>query len=133
MDRRIEPIDESYRGLPDVPKEFYNYTVTGNESLVIREKLLVDIINMATDVIETSIDLFDPGIVGPFCLESIYHPDRGFTVFEISGRIVAGTNLFPMGSPYSAYFYEEPMSTGRRMAREIKMGIKKEELNKLVY
>ena len=39
---------------------------------------------------------------------------------EISARIVAGTNLFIDGSPYSYLNYDEPMSTGRRIAREIK-------------
>ncbi len=39
---------------------------------------------------------------------------------EISARIVAGTNLFIDGSPYSYLNYSEPMSTGRRIAREIK-------------
>lgn len=133
MDRRIEPIDESYRGFPDVPEEFFDYTVTGNEPLVIREKLLVNLIEMATNVVRTSRELFPPGITGPFCLETIYHPGRGFTVFEISGRIVAGTNLYPTGSPYSTYFFEEPMSTGRRIAREIKEGVESEKLEKIIY
>lgn len=133
MDRRIEPIDESYRGLPDVPPEFFDYTVTGNEPLAIREKLLVDLIEMATDVVEISRELFPPGMVGPFCLETIYHPERGFTVFEISGRIVAGTNLYPEGSPYSPYFFDEPMSTGRRIAREVKEGSRKGRLDEIIY
>ncbi len=133
MDRRIEPIDESYRGLPEIPEEFKNYTVTGNESVIVREKYLVDIMGMAAATVETSIELFNPGMVGPFCLETIYHPDRGFTVFEISGRIVAGTNLFPEGSPYSTYFHREPMSTGRRIAREIKIAAEKKVLDKVAY
>jgi len=99
----------------------------------VREKFLVDLIEMGTRVIEASKEIFDPGINGPFCLETIYHPNRGFTTFEISGRIVAGTNLFPMGSPYSAYVFDEPMSTGRRMAREIREGIEKNGLNKIIY
>ncbi len=133
MDRRIEPIDESYRGLPEVSEDFFDYTVTGNEPLVTREKLLVDLLEIGTNVIETSSEIFPPGIVGPFCIETVYHPERGFTAFEISGRIVAGTNLFPMGSPYSHYFYEEPMSTGRRIAREIKEGRKKDGLDRIIY
>lgn len=133
MDRRIEPIDECYRGLPEIPSEFFDYTVTGNEPLVTREKLLVDLLEIGTSVIETSSELFPPGIVGPFCVETVYHPKRGFTAFEISGRIVAGTNLFPTGSPYSQYFFEEPMSTGRRIAREIKKGRKKDELDRIIY
>jgi len=133
MDKRIEPIDEIYRGLPDVPDEFFDYTVTGNAPVVVREKLLVDVMRMAVNVVNASLELFPPGMVGPFCLETIYHPARGFTVFEISGRIVAGTNLYPEGSPYSPYFYEEPMSTGRRIAREIKECAKRGLLDKVIY
>ncbi len=133
MDRRVEPIDEIYRGLPDVSPEFFDYTVTGNEPLVIREKLLVDLIEIGTKVTKQSIELFPPGIVGPFCLETVFHPKSGFTVFEISGRIVAGTNLYPQGSAYSYYYFEEPMSTGRRIAREIKEGKERERLERIVY
>lgn len=133
MDKRIELIDESYRGLYDIPDEFFDYTVTGNQPIVIRESLLPDIIKMGINTVESSIKMFPPGILGPFCLETIYHPRRGFTVFEISARIVAGTNLYPQGSPYSYYLFNEPMSTGRRIAREIKIGIKRNELEKIIY
>ncbi len=47
-------------------------------------------------------------------------PDAEFFLMEVSARIVAGTNLFIDGSPYSYLNYTEPMSTGRRIAREIK-------------
>jgi len=133
MDKRIEPIDESYRGLPNIPDEFFDYTVTGNQPIIIRESFLPEVIKMGIDTVNASIQLFKPGMIGPFCLETIYHPQTGFTVFEISARIVAGTNLYPDGSPYSTYLFEEPMSTGRRIAREIKLGIKKEELEKIVF
>jgi 5-formaminoimidazole-4-carboxamide-1-(beta)-D-ribofuranosyl 5'-monophosphate synthetase len=119
MDKRIEPIDESYRGLPEIPEAFFDYTVTGNQSVVIRESLLPRVFEMGINTVKASISLFPPGMIGAFCLETIYHPDQGFTVFEVSARIVAGTNLFPQGSPYSYYLFNEPMSTGRRIAREI--------------
>ena len=60
------------------------------------------------------------GLFGAFCIETIITPDIQFYVMEISARIVAGTNLFIDGSPYSYLNYSEPMSTGRRIAREIK-------------
>lgn len=133
MDKRIEPIDESYRGLPNVPEDFLDYTVTGNQPIIIRESLLPDVMKMGFNTVKTSKKLFPPGMQGAFCLETIYHPKTGFTVFEISARIVAGTNLFPEGSPYSCYLFDEPMSTGRRIAREIKRGVERGELGKVVY
>lgn len=133
MDKRIEPIDESYRGLPDVPEEFLDYTVTGNQPIVIRESLLPSVMKMGIDTVNASKELFPPGMQGAFCLETIYNPEREFTVFEISARIVAGTNLYPEGSPYSCYLFKEPMSTGRRIAREIRRGIEEGKLERVVY
>lgn len=133
MDRRIEPIDESYRGLPDVPEEFFDFTVTGNQPVILRESLLTEILGIGARTVEKSLELFPPGMTGPFSLETIYSPTRGFTIFEISARIVAGTNLYPMGSPYSAYLYGEPMSTGRRIARELKHGLEEGKLDKIVF
>ncbi len=54
-----------------------------------------------------------------------------FKVFEISARIVAGTNPFIDGSPYS-YLSGEGISTGQRIAREIKEGIRLGLLDKII-
>lgn len=133
MDKRIEPIDESYRGLPDVPEEYYDYTVTGNQPVILRESLLPDVFEMGAKAVDASASLFPPGMLGAFSLETIYEPEKGFTVFEVSARIVAGTNLYPEGSPYSFYLFKEPMSTGRRIAREIKEATKRNTLKRIVY
>ena len=76
---------------------------------------------MGEDVVRVSKEICGPkGLFGAFCIETIITPDIQFYVMEISARIVAGTNLFIDGSPYSYLNYTEPMSTGRRIAREIK-------------
>ena len=77
-------------------------------------------------VVERSMELFG-GMIGPFCLETIVTDQLEFKVFEISTRIVAGTNLFIAGSPYSD-LTEPGMSTGRRIAREIRIGQKQGRL-----
>jgi 5-formaminoimidazole-4-carboxamide-1-(beta)-D-ribofuranosyl 5'-monophosphate synthetase len=56
-------------------------------------------------------------------------PELNFNVFEISARIVAGTNPFINGSPYTWLRYNEPMSTGRRIARDIKQAIEMDKLD----
>ena len=133
MDKRVETIDESYRGWLEMFDEFRDYTVSGNIPVIVRESLLRHIISMGIRVVETSKRLFYPGIVGPFCLETIYNPKRGFFTFEISARIVAGTNLFPNGSFYSWYIFDKPMSTGRRIAYEIRLALEKGKLEEVVY
>ncbi len=133
IDKRIETIDEAYRGLPEVPDEFLDYTVTGNQPVTIRESLLPEVMKMGVDVVKESVQLFPPGMQGAFCIETIYHPSRGFTTFEISARIVAGSNLYSQGSPYSVFSFKEPMSTGRRIAREVALGMKKKRLVEIIY
>lgn len=132
FDRRVEPVDEVYRALPDILPEFMDYTITGNQTLTLRESLLPYIFEMGRGAVEASQELIPPGMTGPFSLETFYHPARGFTVFEISARIVAGTNPFGEGSEYSIWTFGRPVTTGRRIAMEIKAGIESGELHKLV-
>jgi 5-formaminoimidazole-4-carboxamide-1-(beta)-D-ribofuranosyl 5'-monophosphate synthetase len=131
MDRRDESnIDELYKlGSTEELKKhgmFPSLVVTGNIPIVIRESLLSKVFEMGESVIKKSIELFG-GLVGPFCLESIVTDKLDFKVFEISCRIVAGTNPFITGSPYSDLI-EPGMSTGQRVAREIKNA---RDMNKL--
>ncbi|MFX1515406.1 MAG: formate--phosphoribosylaminoimidazolecarboxamide ligase [Promethearchaeota archaeon] len=109
-----------------------SYTVTGNSPVILRESLLPQVKKMGDNVVKASKELFPPGIIGPFCIETICTPDLEFYAFEISARIVAGTNLYPNGSQYSCYYFEEPMSTGRRIAREIKEAIQNNIIEKVV-
>lgn len=101
-----------------------SYTIVGNMGLVVRESLLAAIYAMGEQVIEASKGLDGIGLFGPFCLETVITPDLKMYVFEISARIVAGTNPYINGSPYTDLRYNEPMSTGRRIAREIKTAAK---------
>jgi len=132
FDKRIEPVDEAYRALPEVPPEFMDYSITGNQRVTLRESLLPAILDMGKKTVESSQELMPPGITGPFSLETFYHPTRGFTVFEISARIVAGTNPFGEGSEYSIWTFGVPVSTGRRIAMEIKQAITAGELVKIL-
>jgi 5-formaminoimidazole-4-carboxamide-1-(beta)-D-ribofuranosyl 5'-monophosphate synthetase len=123
MDRRDESnIDELYKlGATEELKKhgmFPSLVVTGNIPVVLRESLLSRVFEMGENVVNKSYELFG-GLIGPFCLESIVTDKLEFKVFEISCRIVAGTNPFIAGSPYSDLI-EPGMSTGQRIAREIK-------------
>ncbi|KKP36518.1 5-formaminoimidazole-4-carboxamide-1-(beta)-D-ribofuranosyl 5'-monophosphate synthetase [Candidatus Peregrinibacteria bacterium RIFOXYC2_FULL_33_13] len=109
-----------------------SYTVTGNMPLVVRESLLPEILEMGENVVRTSKELVKGGLFGPFCLETILDPNLNFYVFEISARIVAGTNPFINGTPYTWVRYNEPMSTGRRIAREIKNAIMSDRVEEVL-
>jgi 5-formaminoimidazole-4-carboxamide-1-(beta)-D-ribofuranosyl 5'-monophosphate synthetase len=125
MDRRYETNVDSLGRIPAAAQEGMNvdpsYVVVGNSPLVLRESMLAEAYRMGEAVIRVSQEICPPkGLFGAFCIETIITPDAQFYVMEISARIVAGTNPFIDGSPYSYLNYSEPMSTGRRIAREIK-------------
>ncbi len=104
------------------------YTITGNVPIVLRESMLPEIFDMGDRVIQSSQKLAKGGLFGPFCLEGIIDPELNYFVFEISARIVAGTNPYVNGSPYTWLKYDIPMSTGRRIARDIKMAIEADNI-----
>lgn len=106
-----------------------SYKVVGNIPLVLRESLLEGVYSMGERFVETSVHLVPPGITGPFCLEGVYDREGVFITFEFSARIVAGTNLYVSGSPYSELIFDKPMSMGRRIAHEIKIANEKGLLN----
>ncbi len=97
-----------------------SFNVIGNSPLVLRESLLEEAYRMGERFVEASRRLVPPGMNGPFCIEGVYGADGRFTAFEFSARIVAGTNIYMDGSPYYSLLYGEPVSMGRRIAREIK-------------
>ena len=128
MDRRYETNVDALGRIPFNVDP--SYVVVGNSPLVLRESMLPEAYSMGEKVVQKSQELISPqGLFGPFCLETIITPDQKFYVIEISARIVAGTNLFIEGSPYADLLYNEPMSTGRRIAREIKNAINEDKLN----
>lgn len=109
-----------------------SYNIIGNIPLVLRESLLDEVYKMGESFVRAAERLVPPGMIGPFCLEGVYDSEGKFTTFEFSARIVAGTNLYLDGSPYSGLVYDEPMSMGRRIAREVKTANKKGKLGKVL-
>jgi 5-formaminoimidazole-4-carboxamide-1-(beta)-D-ribofuranosyl 5'-monophosphate synthetase len=136
IDRRYETTVDSIGRIPakyqlesDIP---LTYIVVGNIPLVLRESLLDEAYRIGEAFVEASKKLVPPGIIGPFCIEGVYTEKGSFMPFEFSARIVAGTNLYIDGSPYSKLLYDEPMSMGRRIAREIRLGAERGALDKLL-
>lgn len=136
VDRRYESDIDGLGRIP-APQQMNvdkipSFNVIGNSPLVLRESLLDEVYSMGERFVEAARRLVSPGMNGPFCLEGVYDDDGRFTSFEFSSRIVAGTNLYVTGSPYSAFIYDEPMSMGRRIAREIKTAVNSNEISKIV-
>jgi len=138
MDRRDESnVDEFYKlgSLRDLREMAFepSFVVTGNTPVVIRESLLPRAFEMAEGTVSASFELEEGsrGMIGSFCLETIVTDKLEFRVFEISARIVAGSNPFVGGSPYSDI--NEPfMSTGRRIARSIRKALETDNLDNIL-
>ncbi len=137
VDKRYETNVDSLGRIPAKNQRGLNidpsFEVVANIPMAIRESLMAEAVAMAEGVVETSQKLIpSKGLFGPFCLETIITSMEEIYVIEISARIVAGTNCFINGSPYTYLLYDEPMSTGRRIAREIKNAVKENRLKEVL-
>ena len=136
VDRRYESDIDGLGRIPSPQQmtidKIPSFNVVGNSPLVLRESLLDEVYAMGERFVEAAGRLVATGMNGPFCLEGVYDENAVFTTFEFSSRIVAGTNLYVEGSPYSAFLYDEPMSMGRRIAREIKIAEKQGGISQVV-
>lgn len=135
VDRRHE---SDIEGLARIPAQeqlgidyISSFNVIGNSPMVLRESLLDDAYSMGERFVAASKRLVKPGMNGPFCIEGVYDQNGRFWSFEFSARIVAGTNIYMDGSPYSTLLYDVPMSMGRRIAREVKLATKQRKLEKI--
>ena len=130
--------ESDIEGLARIPAEqqlksnkVFSFNVIGNSPLVLRESLLDEVYKMGENFVEAAKRLVAPGMNGPFCIEGVYDENAGFTSFEFSARIVAGTNIYMDGSPYYSLLYNEPMSMGKRIAREVKNANDSNQLDKI--
>jgi len=108
-----------------------SFNVIGNSPLVLRESLLEQVYEMGENFVEASKRMVSPGMNGPFCIEGVYDENAQFKSFEFSARIVAGSNIYMDGSPYYSLLFNEQMSMGKRIAREIRTAAESNQLDKV--
>jgi 5-formaminoimidazole-4-carboxamide-1-(beta)-D-ribofuranosyl 5'-monophosphate synthetase len=137
VDKRYESAIDNLGRIPASEQLKINinptYTIVGNIPITLRESLLPELLKMGDNVVKTSKEIAPPGIIGPFCLETIITDDLKIYTFEISARIVAGTNVGIGTSPYAYLKYGERMWMGKRIAREIKQAIESNRLEETIY
>ncbi len=96
-------------------------TVTGHASATLRESLLDDAFQLAEKFIKAAKEHYDPGIIGPFCLQTCVDKDLNFYIYDVAPRVGGGTNIhLSQGHPYGNTLFRTPMSTGRRLALEVR-------------
>jgi 5-formaminoimidazole-4-carboxamide-1-(beta)-D-ribofuranosyl 5'-monophosphate synthetase len=98
------------------------FVVVANFPLVLRESLLPAVQKYGEAFADAVRETLGEEMKGPYSLESIIRDDLSIVVFEFSGRIVAGTNVYMgVGSPYSVLYFDRPMDMGERIAHELEL------------
>jgi 5-formaminoimidazole-4-carboxamide-1-(beta)-D-ribofuranosyl 5'-monophosphate synthetase len=130
--------ESDIEGLARIPSEEQiktdkvpSFNVIGNSPIVLRESLLDEVYAMGDNFVDAAKRMVSPGMNGPFCIEGVYDENAKFTAFEFSARIVAGTNIYMDGSPYYSLLFNESMSMGKRIAREVKTAKELNQLDKI--
>jgi 5-formaminoimidazole-4-carboxamide-1-(beta)-D-ribofuranosyl 5'-monophosphate synthetase len=109
------------------------YTVVGHGTLTVRESILEEVFRMGEKFVDATRQRYPPGILGPFCLQTCIDREGRPTVFDVAARIGGGTNVhLALGHPYGNALYRGPMSTGRRIALEVRRAVAEGRLKELV-
>jgi len=139
IDRRIQTnLDGFLRMTADTQLELLRhfdveYIEIGHEPATIRERMLTKLFEIGDAFVEATRRLEPPGIIGPFTLQLMVTPDLDIVVFDVATRIGGGTNIYMgIGSQYSKLYFGKPLSTGRRIALEIRMCIENDCLEKII-
>ena len=109
------------------------YTVCGHNSATLRESLLEPAFELAEKYVKASQEYCAPGIIGPFCLQTCVDKDLKFFIYDVAPRIGGGTNVhMSVGHSYGNTLWRMEMSTGRRLAMEVRRAIRQERLEEIV-
>ena len=109
------------------------YTVCGHNSATLRESLLEKAFELAEKYVKATQKYYAPGIIGPFCLQTCVDKDLNFYIYDVAPRIGGGTNVhLGVGHPYGNALWRKPMSTGRRVAMEIRRAQETDSIREVV-
>ena len=104
-------------------------TVVGHNTATIRESLLETAFELGEKFITASKEHYDPGIIGPFCLQTCIDKDMNYYIYDVAPRLGGGTNVhMNMGHPYGNSTWRKPVSSGRRIAIELRRAAEQDRL-----
>jgi 5-formaminoimidazole-4-carboxamide-1-(beta)-D-ribofuranosyl 5'-monophosphate synthetase len=109
------------------------YTVCGHNSATLRESLLEKAFELGEKYVKATQEHYDPGIIGPFCLQTCVDKDLNFFIYDVAPRVGGGTNVhMAVGHAYGNALWRTNMSTGRRLALEVKRAIEMDKVGEIV-
>ncbi len=108
-------------------------TVVGHNTATVRESLLGKAFELGQKWVAAAKEHYNPGIIGPFCLQTCVDKDMNFHIYDVAPRIGGGTNVHvAVGHPYGNALWRTNMSTGRRVALEVKRAVEADCLGAIV-
>ncbi|MBT4059913.1 MAG: formate--phosphoribosylaminoimidazolecarboxamide ligase family protein [Euryarchaeota archaeon] len=108
-------------------------TVVGHNTATIRESLLEEAFELGEKFITASKEHYDPGIIGPFCLQTCIDKDMNYSIYDVAPRVGGGTNVHvSVGHPYGNATWRKPMSSGRRIAMELRKAVEQDRLDEVL-
>ena len=104
-------------------------TVVGHNTATIRESLLENAFELGEKFVTASKEHYDPGIIGPFCLQTCIDKDMNYYIYDVAPRLGGGTNVhMNAGHPYGNSTWRKPVSSGRRIAIELRRAAEQDRL-----
>jgi 5-formaminoimidazole-4-carboxamide-1-(beta)-D-ribofuranosyl 5'-monophosphate synthetase len=98
-----------------------------------RESLIEGAFDLAEKYVKATQEHYAPGIIGPFCLQTCVDKDLKFHIYDVAPRVGGGTNVHMwVGHPYGNTTWRTNMSTGRRLAAEVRRAIETDQVKKIV-
>ena len=108
-------------------------TVVGHNTATIRESLLEKAFELGEKFIKASKEHYDPGIIGPFCLQTCIDKDMDYYIYDVAPRLGGGTNVhLNVAHPYGNATWRKQMSSGRRIAMEIRRAVEQDRLDEVL-
>jgi 5-formaminoimidazole-4-carboxamide-1-(beta)-D-ribofuranosyl 5'-monophosphate synthetase len=135
IERRLQTNLHDFNALPakqqlDIDIDLQNIEV-GHTPASIRESLLEKVISMGDKFVSGVKNIYPPGIIGPFSLQSVITTELELVVYDVSLR-VPGNPIVATTSPYTKYQYGETFGVGRRIAMEIKKAHEQGRLSEIL-
>ncbi len=109
------------------------YIENSHQAITIKESLLEKAYEAGEQFVAAVKKHYPPGMIGPFGLQGAITagpPAEELIIFDVSMRIPGSPGT--MFTPYTGYLYDENISVGRRIAKEIKQAIASHKLDLLL-
>lgn len=110
-----------------------SYEEASHTAVTVLESLLEQAFEIGERFVAASKKLTDPGVIGPFALQSFIvpgPPKKDIVVIDVSPRFPGSPGI--TATPYSGYLFGEPVNVGRRIAMEIKEAVELDKLESII-